>query len=163
MAAEHEPTTVLVVHGGDIPYRSWMRLNGHRPSGRRSKRRVTSRKCVACGVLCTRDGVRWSLDHIIPQSRLGDAPELVHSPVNHQWLCRSGAAPPADDDPRWVPGRGWEGCNEAKGDGPAVDHRGDPSLYRRLVLRARELGVDEDVAWEPLPYRGIGLPVPDVV
>lgn len=168
MSNEHDPAAVLVVHGGDVPYRAWMRVNGVRPSGRRRNTKVRRRRCVACGVVYTRDTVRWSVDHIIPQVRLDHAPELVRSSLNHQWLCRSGGEPdrtlqtiPAFAD--WPPGRPWDGCNEAKGNGPAVDHRGNAARYRQLVRMARELGVDEPVGWDPQPWRGVPLPVPQVV
>lgn len=123
-----------------VPYRVLMRAQGlgRRP---RKRRQGSAGECVRCG----RVGP-LTKDHIVPQSRLEDAPQVRDDPSNWQQLCATAHHVFSSSGRRVVERYG---CNELKADGPAVDYRGDPDAHRRLLALLAEHGIEEGVEWAP--------------
>lgn len=156
----HGATILVVSTGPDgIPYRAWMRLHAQPRRTRPASRRRTGSVCARCGARAS-DGIPITLDHIVPRARLSDTPEVRDHPANHQWTCGDLIRPHARPDPKTGRVRYWvarRGCNEQKADGPAVDYRGDPARHRLLLELLADHQIDELVAWEPRPYRGVQI------
>lgn len=90
-------------------FRVLMRVEGIPVRSRKQRYRKKGR-CEQCGVHSSLETM--TVDHIVPQCRLKAHPRIRNHPANKQTLC----AP----------------CNNTKGDGTAIDYRGDQHLYDLL-------------------------------
>lgn len=90
-------------------FRVLMRVEGIPVKTRKQRFRKKGR-CQKCGVHNSLETM--TVDHIVPQCRLQSHPRIKNHPANKQTLCGP--------------------CNNGKGDGPAIDYRGEQHLYDLL-------------------------------
>lgn len=110
----------------ETDFRVLMRLEGVSMGSRRKHYRRKGR-CAKCGVHGSIE--MMTVDHIVPQCRLRAYPKIKNHAANKQTLC----AP----------------CNNDKGNGPAIDYRGDKSLYDLLNRLLAQAGLSIKV-WQSL-------------
>lgn len=108
-------------------FRVLMKVQGvgySRPARKSYRKRGRCAKCAVPRSLET-----MTVDHIVPQCLLKAYPRIRNHSANKQTLC----AP----------------CNNAKGDGAAVDYRNDLTRHRTLITLLRQAGLSIQVIFEP--------------